>query len=185
MSASSKDVCDAAYVMDAAGFFAGLQLTILDKVYTVMDVLKEVKDRASRRALEMGISAGKIVLERYGREDVEAAKAAAERLGELGRLSETDIKILALTHALLKKCKEVIVLSDDRSVQNVALELGAKVVGIKRPELRSPRKYVYVCPSCGRVFDRPGKCPYCGVELKRKRVGKGKSAISRGDAPQQ
>ena len=171
-SDSSKDVCDAAYVLDAAGFFAGLQLTILDKVYTVHEVLTEVKDKASLRALELGVSAGKIIVGNYGEDDLKEVLKVAEELREKGRLSDTDIKILALTNSLLKKCKQVIVVTDDRSIQNVALELGAKVVGIKRPELKTPRKYIYVCPGCGRRFSRPGTCPYCGIKLVRIREAK-------------
>ncbi len=156
-------------MLDAAGFFAALQLTIVGKVFTVKEVLDEVRDEASRRSLEMTISAGKIVLGEYGPEDLQAIKEVARSLGELGRLSDTDLKILALTHNLLRRCQRVIVVSDDRSVQNVSLAMGAEVIGVKRPVLKRPRKYVYLCPSCGRVLEEPGTCPYCGTELKRTR----------------
>jgi len=105
-------------------------------------------------------------------ESIAKIKKLASELGELGRLSEADIKLLALTEELSKECRKVIVVSDDRSVQNIALALGAKPQGIKRKTIKKARRYVYVCPSCGRVFSKPGTCPVCGVKLVRMRYSK-------------
>lgn len=170
MSNSSADACKLAYVLDAAGFFASYQLIVNGSVYTTHEVVKEVKDADSVRTLEIGLSAGKVVVKEYSTESIGKVKEVASKLGELGRLSHTDLGLLALANDLLRECRDVIVVSDDRSVQNVALALGAKVLGIKRRGLQRPRKYVYVCPSCGRIFKMPGTCPYCGVELRRVRA---------------
>jgi rRNA maturation endonuclease Nob1 len=171
---SSAGVCEVAYVLDAAGFFASYHLLVNGIVYTTQDVVKEVKDVDSLRTLKIGFSAGKVVIKNYSAASLNKVKELASELGELGRLSKTDLGLLALVSDLLKECKEVIVVSDDRSVQNVALALGARIVGIKRRELHRPRRYVYICPSCGRIFKEPGRCPYCGVELKRVREDKAK-----------
>jgi rRNA maturation endonuclease Nob1 len=168
-SNSSAGVCEVAYVLDAAGFFASYHLLVNGVAYTTRDVIKEVRDAESLRTLKIGFSAGKVVVKDYSTASLNRVKEIASYLGELGRLSKTDLGLLALVNDLLKECKEVIVVSDDRSVQNVALALGARAVGIKRRELHRPRRYVYVCPSCGRVFKAPGRCPYCGVELRRVR----------------
>ena len=171
-SGSSAGACDVAYVLDAAGFFAGYQLTAPQKTYSVPEVINEVKDPESRKSLRLGISAGKVIIKDPSPESITKIKELAAELGELGRLSEADIKLLALTEEVRKACREVIVVSDDRSVQNVALALGARAQGIKRKEFRKARKYVYVCPSCGRVFSEPGTCPVCGAKLVRVRYSK-------------
>lgn len=159
------------YVVDAAGFFAGLQNVLMGKAYTTPEVLSEVKDESSRRALELGLAAGKVVVAEPSKVELQRVVRVAESLGELGRLSTTDLRVLGIACSLIKKGFKVVVVSDDRSVQNVALKLGAEVMGVKRASLRRPRRYVYVCPACGAVFDRPGICPKCGAaQLKRKKA---------------
>ena len=172
MSGSSADVCKFAYVLDAAGFFAGLELSLPGPVYTTENVLKEVKDRKSLKSLELAVSAGKVAIKSLSRESLTEVKEVAKNLGELERLSKTDLGLLALVKELLNICEKVIVVSDDRSVQNVSLALGAEVQGIKRKPLKGWRKYVYICPSCGRIYDKPGVCPYCGTPLKRVKLSK-------------
>ncbi len=178
-SASSRDACkgkekqgsEVAYVVDAAGFFAGLQNVLMGKAYTTPEVLSEVKDESSRRALELGLAAGKVVVAEPSEAELQRVAKVAKSLGELGRLSTTDLRVLGIAYSLIRKGFKVVVVSDDRSVQNVALKLGAEVMGVKRASLRRPRRYVYVCPACGAVFDRPGICPKCGAaQLKRKKA---------------
>jgi len=176
-SAYSRDACrekgkrnsEVAYVVDAAGFFAGLQNVLMGKAYTTPEVLKEVKDESSRRALELGLAAGKVVITEPSEAELQQVARVAKSLGELGRLSTTDLRVLGITYSLIRKGFKVVVVSDDRSVQNVALRLGAEVMGVKRASLKKPRKYVYVCPACGAVFDKPGICPKCGVAQLRRR----------------
>ncbi len=174
--ASSKGACRGrkqTYVLDAAGFFAGLENAIKGEVVTSEEVIREVKDLRSVTALNLAFAAGKVEVRRPSSKSVDHVKDVARSLGELGRLSNTDLKILAITYELLNEGREVIVVSDDRSVQNVSLELGATVMGIKRGVLRRPRKYVYVCPACGYVSQHPGVCPQCGsAELIRRRAGR-------------
>jgi len=177
-SASSKDACrkrgergpKVAYVVDAAGFFAGLQ-NLVGRAYTTPEVLSEVKDESSRRALELSLAAGKVSVIEPSKAELKQVAEVAKSLGELGRLSTTDLRVLGIAYSLIKNGFKVVVVSDDRSVQNVALKLGAKVMGVKRSSLRRPRKYVYVCPACGAVFNKPGICPKCGTaQLKRRRA---------------
>jgi len=165
---SSKDVSKIVYVVDAAGFFAGVPLYLDKPSFTVEEVLKEVKDLSSRQALDLAVSASKIRIGGYTNEDVRKVIDLAKELGEYGRLSKSDIALLALTHNLLKSNYRVVVISDDRSVQNIALKMGADTLGIKRKEIKKPRRYVYVCKSCGYVATSPGTCPNCGIELTRK-----------------
>ncbi len=171
---SSVDVCETAYVLDAAGFFAALQLMVQGKVYTTEEVIKEVRDVESRKSLELGLSAGKVEVLKPTAESLKFVRELSSRMGELGRLSKADISILGVAKDLMRACRQVVVVTDDRSVQNVALGIGASVIGIKRKALKKPRRYVYVCPSCERVYQSPGTCPYCGSKLRRVRADKAK-----------
>lgn len=154
-------------VLDAAGFFAGYASTVPTTVYAPPSVLKEVKDQRSRQITAYAISGGKITVLEPEKDDVEHVRKVAATTGDLGRLSPTDVDVLAITRKLLREGCEVVVVTDDRAVQNVALHLGAKVEGVKRPPMKKRRRYTYVCPACGYRSDKPGTCPICGTELKR------------------
>jgi len=168
MLSSLKDACNEAYVLDAAGLFASLPLRLPESSYTTPLVVAEVIDQESRKSLEFALVSGKLVVADPPRESIEKVKKIAENIGELGNLSEADISILALTHALLSKCSKVVVITDDKSVQNIALYLGAQVHGIKRKAIRRPRKATYVCPACGYESSKAGFCPICGQKLRKK-----------------
>ena len=168
MSGSSRDACSEAYVLDAAGLFASLPLTLPRNSYTTSLVAAEVVDSESKKSLEYALASNKLVIVDPPKESIEKVKEIARHIGELGNLSEADISILALAHALLSKCRRVIVVTDDKSVQNVALYLGAEVYGIKRRTIRRPRLFSYVCPACGYEGTEAGTCPVCGHKLRRK-----------------
>lgn len=173
MSDYLKDACrdGKAYVLDAIGFFAALQSALTGKVYTVPGVIDEVKDARSKEMLAFSLSANKVIVVKPNNKYKSRVIDIAKKLGELNRLSETDIELLTLINQLLDmNCEEIYLVTDDRSVQNVALALGAKVVGVRYKALRKPRKYIYVCPVCGYSNDGPGICPRCGLELMRKRI---------------
>ncbi len=161
-----------AHVVDAAGFFAGYHLGV-DKVFTVPEVIDEVRDEHSKLMLKYSIEAGKVIVVDPEDKYVVHVSRIAKELGELSSLSKTDLKLLALAYKLVSEGNEVYVISDDKSVQNVALKLGAKVIGIKWRVLRRPRKYIYECPICGFRSEDRGVCPRCGVELVKKRTGAG------------
>jgi len=168
MSSSSKGACNEAYVLDAAALFASLPLRLHDTCYTTPLVATEVIDQESRKSLEYALVSGKLVVTEPPRESIEEVKKAAENIGELSNLSEADISVLALTHSLLSMCSKVVVITDDKSVQNVALHLGAQVHGIKRRAIRKPRKATYICPACGYKSNKAGTCPICGHKLCKK-----------------
>ncbi len=156
-------------VLDAAGFFAGYASTAPDRVYAPPSVLAEVRDQRSKQITAYAISGGKVVVVEPEQGDVEHVRKIAAATGDLGRLSPTDIDILAVTRKLLREGCRVIIVTDDRAVQNVALHMGAEVEGVKRSPMRRARKYVYICPACNYRSDEPGTCPVCGTELRRVR----------------
>ncbi|RLG78829.1 MAG: nucleotide-binding protein [Thermoprotei archaeon] len=168
MSGSSRDVCSEAYVLDAAGLFASLPLTLPGNSYTTPLVAAEVIDSESKKSLEYALVSNKLVIMDPPKESIEKVREVARRIGELGNLSEADISILALAHTLLSRYRRVIVVTDDKSVQNVALYLGAEIYGIKRKTIRRPKLFSYVCPACGYESAEAGTCPVCGHKLRKR-----------------
>jgi len=130
-SESSSDVCDEAYVLDAAAFFAGYQLYITKNVYTVKEVIQEVRDSESVKNLQLALSAGRLIVGEPETKYREVVSQLAEKLSVLKKLSSTDLELLALTSELLEKCSNVIVISDDTALRKVATQIGAKTMTIK------------------------------------------------------
>jgi len=130
-SGYSRDVCDEAYVLDAAAFFAGYQLYLARNVYTVKEVIHEVRDSASLKNLQLALSAGRVRIIEPEATHRERVSQLAEELSILEKLSKTDLELLALTSKLLEECSRVVVISDDTAVRRVATRIGARTLTIK------------------------------------------------------
>jgi UPF0271 protein len=93
-------------------------------------------------------------------------RECAKKTGDDQRLSPADMELLAL--ALDYKgdadC-EVTILSDDYSIQNVALLLNLRFQGFSQREITQRYHWISHCPGCKRRFQEPvAVCPVCGTK---------------------
>ena len=90
----------------------------------------------------------------------------AKETGDDQRLSTADVEILAL--ALDYKTEtdcEVTILTDDYSIQNVALLLNLRFQGFSQKQITQQFQWISHCPGCKRRFPQPVKvCPVCGTK---------------------
>jgi UPF0271 protein len=146
-------------VLDASAFFADLNLA--GSLFTTPSVVDELKDLAAKCRFDAYVAEGLIVME--GSADARGrVLQAAGMSGDAQAISATDAGILALAldlHATL--------VTDDFAVQNVAYRLKITVQPIRQRKAKS-RTWKYRCAGCGRYFDHPGICDYCGAEIRRK-----------------
>lgn len=128
-----------------------------DEMFTVQEVVEEVKDRIS----SMKLSGLRLKVAEPSKKTVDEIKDAAEETGDLKKLSATDIKVLALA-------KEIggVVISDDRNVQNVAEKIGMKCISAFSKKITRLITWKNYCKSCKRYFDKE-VCPVCGSKLAR------------------
>ena len=140
--------------------------------YTTPLNVAEVKDKESRKVLEMAIGSGRLIVREPSRASVNVIKRKVKEIGEIG-LSTTDIYVLALAYEL-----KAILLTDDYAVQNVASHLGLRWEKVRDRGIERKRKYIIYCPVCKREFTGQGldKCPYCGVKLRKRVVEEGEIA---------
>jgi UPF0271 protein len=96
-------------------------------------------------------------------------KESSAKTGDRSRLSDTDIEILALALELKRKNKyEIIILTDDYSIQNVADSLNIRFEAINQAGITKRFKWDYRCRGCGKIFKDSIKiCPICGTETRR------------------
>ena len=102
------------------------------------------------------------------RESIVETRAISTRTGDIGRLSKTDIEILALALDLSReKDKEPVILTDDYSIQNVANVLNIQFESISQQGIKKRFKWSYRCRGCGKKFEEYIKvCPICGAATK-------------------
>ena len=92
-------------------------------------------------------------------------------MGEVRALSDTDHSILGLTYQLSKEGIDVMLISDDYGVQNLADELGLKYTGLVTKGIKRRYQWIHYCPGCRKKSDEAqydNICPICGTGLKRK-----------------
>ena len=120
-----KGCSDRVLVLDTAAFLAGLQLYFSNEcLYTTPDVLEEVKDHESKEKLEMAISLGRIIV-LEPRETINIERKVRKRL------SDTDISVIKLSLYLKRTGKDVVVVTDDYTLQKVLKEFGLEYMSVK------------------------------------------------------
>lgn len=99
---------------------------------------------------------------------VDIVKKTATETGDDQRLSVADIEIVALALDIMEKPnKEVIILSDDYSIQNLASTLNIRYQGVLQKGITKKFKWISRCPGCGKKFNEQTKiCPICGSSTR-------------------
>ena len=148
------------YVLDATAIRAGIPTQDPTRYFTTPGVVDEVKKGKAARDLALALEIS-ITVKMPGADALRVIQAAASRTGDDGRLSETDIQVLALALEL-----KATIISDDYSVQNVAKVLDIPCQG-NLEGIRKVLNWTYRCRGCGRYYDEAQPdCPICGSEVR-------------------
>ncbi len=129
---------------------------------TTPEVVRELKDENSKLYLEVS----GIRVEEAKEEFVEKVISTAKKTGDLHKLSEADISVLAKALEL-----NAVIVTDDYAIQNVAEALKLKYESVIHAGIRKSFKWIKVCRGCGRKIDSD-ICYVCGSEAKLRRVKK-------------
>ena len=160
---------DLTVVVDTSAVLSGKPLCLdCKKMVTTPGVSEEIQPgggayRSFQFLLEKGL-----VLISPSRESVKRVERAAEETGEQMRLSRVDKEVLALAYELSKKNRDrVVILTDDYSIQNLAVFLNIGYLNVSQEKIKKKFKWVYLCSGCGKKFEKHVKnCPICGAEIK-------------------
>ncbi len=153
------------YVIDSSAIFQ--RKAVYANMVTVPEVVAEILDEASA----IYFSVKDLRVEEASKESIEEVTRVARETGDIHKLSKTDIMVLAKALDEVKKGNDVILVTDDYAIQNVAMELGIKFEGIIQSQISKGFKWVKVCKGCGRRIDSD-VCPVCGSEAVLRRVKK-------------
>jgi UPF0271 protein len=148
-----------------------------DAVFVTPAVLDEVRRPEDRERLETLRETG-LKVQSPTAEGLRRVEEAAKAAGEGERLSKADKELVAL--ALDLKAE---LLTDDRSMQNVAATLQVAFRGFAQSEIKGIWHWEsqWRCSGCARAYEKEplrGECTICGHAVKKKhwRVPKGEAA---------
>ena len=156
------------HVLDSTAFYAGIPFQGEGKYFTTYQVLDEVRGR--------GIGAqlihSRVQVTEPSKESVKKVKEASHKTGDQKSLSEADTSILAVTLDLIssKRDQEVVLVTDDFAVRNVAEVIG---INLSETSIRGEWKkitWVTYCKGCGKEYmdSKTSVCGVCGTKLSRK-----------------
>jgi UPF0271 protein len=164
-----------AFVLDATALIARWPLYApRGELYTTSLVACEVKDEYSREGLELALQLGRLTIRDPSPKTVRRVEREAAKRGLHISLSRADISIIALALELKSEGKNVIVVSDDYAVENLAGLLGLSFQPVRTRGITRLEEYEAVCPACGYRSRDPNErvCPICGTRLVRVRKGR-------------
>jgi len=148
------------YVLDASAFIE--EYDTEESIATIPAVREELADGAGYRFDAMEGAGMHIHIPDEGA--IDRVKQAANGTGDLGVLSETDIRLLAAAMEL-----DATLVTDDYAMQNVADALDVPVDVIAKAGIEERRDWHFQCQGCGQEFDEHhDRCPICGADLARK-----------------
>ncbi len=134
---------------------------------TIHEIIEEVRDRISRLKLEIS----EISVEESKEKYIDIIIKNAEKTGDIHRLSETDVKLLAKAMELKENGLSAVILTDDYTIQNIASHLEIPYEPVIQRGISKEYKWEKVCSGCRRVIPDHSICPVCGspVILKRRK----------------
>lgn len=158
-------------VLDATAFYAGIPFSGVSRYHTTSLVIREVSHRPLTRASIQGlIDAGRLKIRDPHPRFVTAVREMAFKSGDLGRVSDADMSVVALGLELQDEGRTPMLLSDDYAVENLARHFEVKLGPVMTRGISRVVKWVVYCPGCGKIFDdaRINVCDVCGTKLKRR-----------------
>ncbi|WP_269479064.1 NOB1 family endonuclease [Archaeoglobus veneficus] len=150
------------YVIDSSVVFLR---KIHGNAVTIPEVVEEVKDEESK----LYFSLHDVRVEEASSKNVERVVEVAKKTGDVHKLSNTDVKLIAKALDELERGEKVVIVSDDYSIQNIAKLLGIEIETVVHPGISKAFKWVKVCRGCGRRLTAD-VCPVCGSEAVLRRV---------------
>ncbi|MEM0202946.1 MAG: NOB1 family endonuclease [Archaeoglobaceae archaeon] len=153
------------YVLDAGAIFQ--RKAIYEQMVTVPEVVSEILDENS----SLYFSVKNLRVESASEKNIEFVKKVAKKTGDIYRLSETDLRVLAKALDEKEKGNDVVIVTDDYSIQNVAIALGIEFESVVQEGITKGFKWIRVCRGCGRKVENE-ICDVCGSETVLRRVKK-------------
>ena len=157
---------DSSVILDASAFYSGIPFLGSSKCYTTSNVYNEIKHiKRSFSALEALIDAGNLQIKEPTGKYMDEARRAAEKSGDLAKMSDADLSIIALAFEL--RDSSPIIITDDYAIANVAELSGIRVSYVMSKGITKVGTWIRYCSACGIVYRKNERqCAICGNRLR-------------------
>jgi len=161
------------YVLDASGIIGGF-ISSKHKNITISAVISEIKDLKSQITMQSALDQGKIIIKEPDSDSLNQVQGAIENSGDILRLSEVDIEVVALA-VTLKTNHNPTVVTDDYSIQNILKILEIPYRSVLTEGIKQTYGWIKICRGCRKKYPSDYKwddCEICGSVVYRKRIKK-------------
>ncbi|MDI9644937.1 MAG: nucleotide-binding protein [Candidatus Verstraetearchaeota archaeon] len=160
------------YVLDTSAIIYGFNPRLVEGVhYITPGVEAELSAGRTKSTMELSLASGSLKIRAPKPDFVTVVKARASSTGDLSVLSETDLEVVALALELDNDGREVVVVSDDYSLQNLCTLLSIEFKPMVTKGISQEFWWLLYCPACGATYEQKKgttTCQICGHLLKRK-----------------
>lgn len=169
-------------IFDANIFLIGIDFNIIpQKIYTVPEILEElrVEKYASRNRnvinrVNIAIDNGKLIIKEPAHKYLVQVERISYKTGDVRALSRADRQLIALALEFKDLFdKEVILYTNDYSIQNCCKELEILCKSLIKRGIRRKINFEVYCPHCKTIYDAymlNELCEICGSKLKRRPI---------------
>jgi endoribonuclease Nob1 len=161
------------YVLDASGIIGGF-MSSKHKNITSSAVISEIKDLKSQLTLQSALDHDTIIIEEPHSSALNQVQGAIESSGDILRLSEVDITVVALAVSLKKNYNPTVV-TDDYSIQNILKILEIPYRSVLTEGIKEIYGWIKICRGCRKKYPsdyEEDDCEICGSAVYRKRIKK-------------
>jgi len=157
------------FILDTSAILSGKPITLDNAtLITTEGISNELKPGGRDYRNFQFLKEKGLTIHAPSKESMEKIAIVSKDTGDEKRLSYADNEILALALEMSQEHEEdVIILTDDYSIQNVAHALNINFKSISQDGITKSFKWTYRCSGCGKKFNENIKtCPICGALTK-------------------
>jgi len=159
---------DSSVILDASAFYAGIPFSGLLKYCTTGKVFEEIRHiKSSISAIEVLVQTGNLKVIEPEAKFINSARYAAKKSGDLIKMSEADLSVIALAFEL--RGSNPLLITDDYAVANVGKLSNIQVSYVMSKGITKVGTWLRYCSACGVVHRKNEiRCLTCGNKLSSK-----------------
>lgn len=162
------------YVLDASAIIGGFSSKKYQSFITA-SVISEIKDLKSKLLLESAIDDSSIKIMEPESIDIKNVSKVVRESGDILRLSNVDMNLIALAFKLKRESSKPMVVTDDYSMQNVLKIVGIPYRSVLTEGIKEIYGWIKVCKGCKKKYPSEylfDECEICGTRIIKKRLKK-------------
>jgi|TARA_B100001750_G_C15491068_1_gene591295 UPF0271 protein len=168
-------------ILDTTAFYAGIPFQSSEQFVTTDLVYQEVyRIPTLNKKIEPLIDTKRIIITNPEKEYFTRTKQNAMKTEGMKTPSNADLSIIALALQQKENGKNVIIITDDYAVQNIATNMNIDIKTAMYREIKNSGRWLVYCPGCGNNITKEMKsvetnlkntnCDTCGTKLRQKLI---------------